>query len=139
MTASTDGNTCLSQHITLQRLHNGRLHVFEVSDNSDQEIDLLFHTVYGYSTYCVEHNVAWLAMYCLSKFLPPTPYHRQRLAEWGRAFPQLRGREVVVAPPSPLMMLMRILIPLMRFHQRGIERRIMQDRDKAIAWLEELL
>ncbi len=139
MTSSTNTVVQLSEYITLHRHHDGNLLEFQIETYSDQEATPFITTVYDHAAYCTEHEIPYLTMHCLTKFVPPTAHLREQISEWGRAYPHLKGRDVIVVPPSPLMMLMRILIPLMRFHQRNIERRIMQDREKAMAWLEELL
>ena len=139
MATSTNHITQLSENVTLQRLHDGKLLIFEVQDYSDDVVDVLIGVVHEHAAYCIEHKIPYLTMYCSDKFYPPTIYHRGKIEECGKSYPTLKGRDVVVVPASPLMALMRILIPLLRFHQRGIERRIMRDREKAIAWLSELL
>ena len=129
----------IAHGVVLERLYDEQLVIFTVTSVALEAIDAwaesaiaLLETWPTDQPHLVMHDVS-------DRELALTPHIRKRAQDVANAFPDIEGRSAVIMPKGPGGFVLRPFINLLRRGREGREQRVFLDREKGLAWLEELL
>lgn len=140
-TTTEDGPVEIRPGLTFERLRDGAIIAFTITEMSRDMID-------AWANSAVSHLNEWptgkpflnLQDFSQIESFTITPYFRERVKDITGPRPEINGRTAVIVPRNFTMHVVRMftrLLPSMGRSSR--ERDIFFEREKGMAWLEEML
>jgi hypothetical protein len=124
----------LAPGITFERLHDGQIHAFMLSDISRVTIDAWTAKIKEIATDWTNERPFMAVTVLAGKYLHLTPYLRIRMQEISKLQPDIWAFTAVVFPKSFFTMLMTNFVPKLKL--RNTQTQFFHTREEALSWLE---
>ena len=127
----------LSAGITLERLHDGQILVFTITDVSRMTLDSWVNAIKSNTAGWRDDQKYFALNHFDGKNVSLTPYLRAKIEELADWRPAQRGCVAMVLPRTFFAKLMTLFLPAMK--SQNIQSRLFFTRDEGLAWLEKSL
>ncbi|MCC7448600.1 MAG: hypothetical protein IT324_14365 [Anaerolineae bacterium] len=126
----------ITDHVTLEHLHDGRIQVFTLMDMSRESLDSWVAKIKEMTLSWPADRSALLVNHFASKNAGMTPYFRAKMQELQRWQPNRTGYIAAIFPRTVTTQMVSIFLAASR---RNIQVRIFFNREDAVSWLENML
>ena len=127
----------LSAGVTLERLHDGQIFVFTITDVSRPTLDTWVDTIKRLTADSPEDRKYFALNHFEGKNVNLTPYLRAKIKELTDWRPAQGGYIAAVLPKTFFAQLMTLFLPAM--NRSNMQSRLFFTRGEALAWLEKVL
>ncbi len=122
--------------LTLQQIHNGRIHIWTASQSTKDVVDAWYQSSRETLENWEDTSRPYLVLLDMSRVIL-TPYNRKRAEALAEVRPDVGGRTAVVIAASTMGHMTRLFVN--KTLQKTRERRVFFTREDAIRWLEAAL
>ncbi len=127
----------LSAGVTLERLHDGQILVFTITDVSRATLDTWVNTIKSITASHPAGQKYFALNHFEGKNVSLTPYLRAKIQELAAWRPTQGGYIAAVLPKTFFAQLMTLFLPAM--NRNNIQSRLFFTRDEGLGWLEKSL